>query len=116
MEGIGQQKENKNNTEVSKVTKLLSIVKGAEAFQDFLSKSIEARTIPVAHVTCTESNVPPALPPYALGVSHSKLCNLVEGEIVAQAFYTHPLYHRDNSKMYTTSAKKQPGPPNMLDA
>lgn len=93
-------KTNDDDAEVPKVTKLLSIIKWTEAFQDFLSKSIGTRTIPLAYVTRPDSNVSPNIPPLAQGQPHSETFDSIEGELVARASHTHPLFREDNSKVY----------------
>jgi hypothetical protein len=85
--------------EVPKITKTLSIIKWTEAFTDFLHRKIGVRMVPLAYVV-REPVVALAPPPLATGLPHSEDHGSVEGEMIARASHTHPLFRDDNAALY----------------
>jgi hypothetical protein len=85
--------------EVPKISKTLSIIKWTEAFTDFLHRKIGVRMVPLAYVV--RETVPPGVAPaLATGLPHSNEHGSVEGEMIARASHTHPLFRDDNSAVY----------------
>jgi hypothetical protein len=84
---------------VPKISKTLSIIKWTEAFTDFLHRKIGVRMVPLAYVV-REVVDPPAPPPLATNLPHSTEHGSVEGELIARASHTHPLFRDDNSAVY----------------
>lgn len=93
-------KKDATTPEVPKITKALPVIKWTEAFQDFLSRVIGVRTIPLSYVIRTEEQVPAAAPPLATNQPHSTVHGSVEDELVARASHTHALFRDDNSTLY----------------
>ena len=89
-----------SDPDVPKITKGLPIIKWTEAFDDFLFRTIGARTIPLAYVTRETVAVPAVAPTIENDKPHSTVHGSVEGDLVARASHTHPLYRDDNSKVY----------------
>jgi hypothetical protein len=85
---------------VPKITKALPVIKWTEAFDDFLSRKIGARTIPLAYVTREKEDVPAAAPTLAQDKPHSTEFGSVEGDMVARASHGHALFREDNSTVY----------------
>jgi hypothetical protein len=85
--------------EVPKMTKTLSIIKWTEAFTDFLHRKIGVRMVPLAYIV-REQVVPDVLPALANGLPHSAEHESLEGEMIARASHTHPLFRGDNSAVY----------------
>jgi hypothetical protein len=85
--------------EVPKISKTLSIIKWTEAFTDFLHRKIGVRMIPLAYVI-RPLVVPTAPQPLAANLPYSLEHESVEGEMIARASHTHPLFREDNSKVY----------------
>ena len=86
--------------EVLKITKTLPIMKWTEAFQDYLHRVIGVRVIPLAYVTCTNSDVPIPASPLAPSQPHSEAHGSIEYEWVERASHEHPLFRDDNSEVY----------------
>jgi hypothetical protein len=79
--------------------KTLSIIKWTEAFTDFLHGTIGVRMVPLAYIV--RNLVAPGIPPgLANGLPHSAEHESVEGEMIARASHTHPLFRGDNSAVY----------------
>ena len=87
--------------EVPKITKALP-VKWTKAFEDYLSRVIGVRTIPLAYVIRLDDAVPAAATPLEAGQPHLTEHSLIERELVAQASHTHALYRDDNSTVQYT--------------
>jgi hypothetical protein len=85
--------------EVPKISKTLSIIKWTEAFTDFLHHKIGVRLIPLAYVVHKMVTVP-APPALSTGLPYSTLHGSVEGEMIARASHTHPLFRNDNLAVY----------------
>ena len=95
-------KDRKKETvmEVPKVSKSLPIVKWTEAVDDFLSRTLGVRLIPLSYVT-REVDVfvgpPPVREP---NKPHSMETGSVEGDLVLMASHSDPNYKEDNAKVY----------------
>jgi len=85
---------------VPKLSRGLPMLKWVEAFTDFLSRKVGARTIPLVYVIRAEPAVPAAAPALENNKPHSTIHGSVEGELVARASHDHPLFREDNSKVY----------------
>ena len=92
--------KDEDDPDVPKITKALPIIKWTEAFQDFLNTVIGARMIPLAYVIRIDPQVPGPAPTLAPNQPHSTEHGSVEGELIARAFHTHPLFRDDNSVVY----------------
>ena len=75
-------------------------MKWTESFVDFLSRVIGKRTIPLVYVIRTTVAVPAQAPTLLAGEPHSNEHESVEGELVARASHSHPLYRDDNKTVY----------------
>jgi hypothetical protein len=95
-----EQRKKDEDPEVPKISKALPIIKWTEAFDDFLSRKVGARTIPLAYVTHENVQVPNVAPPLAQDKPHSIQYGSVEGDLVARASHGHALYREDNSSVY----------------
>jgi hypothetical protein len=85
--------------EVPKISKTLSIIKWTEAFTDFLHRKIGVCMIPLAYVVRAVV-VPPAPTALTTNLPYSVEHGSVEGEMIARASHTHPLFRDDNSRVY----------------
>ena len=85
---------------VPKISKTLSIIKWTEAFTDFLHRKIGVRMVPLAYVVREVVDPPAPPPPLATNLPHSTEHGSVEGELIARASHTHPLFRDDNSAVY----------------
>ena len=93
-------KKDDDPPETPKASKSLPIIKWTEAFTEYLSRKIGSRNIPLAYII-REDVVPPAtVPPLATDKPHSMEHGSVEGDLVAMASHTHPLYRDDNAEVY----------------
>lgn len=95
-----EQRRKDEDPEVPKISKALPIIKWTEAFDDFLSRKVGARTIPLAYVTRENEQVPNVAPPLAQDKPHSIMHGSVEGDLVARASHGHALFREDNSQVY----------------
>ena len=95
-----KERKDEDDPEVPKITKALPIIKWTEAFQDFLSRAIGIRMIPLAYVIQIDSQVPGNAPPLTVNQPHSTEQGSVEGELVCRTAHTHALYRDDNSVVY----------------
>ena len=86
--------------EVPKISKALPVIKWTEAFEDYLSRVIGVRMIPLSYVIHTDEAAPAAAPPLEAGQPHSIEHGSVENELIARASHTHALYRDDNSAVY----------------
>lgn len=93
-------RKDEDEPEVPKITKALPVIKWTEAFEDYMSRVIGVRNIPLAYVIRAEVVPPAALPTLAAGQPHSTEHGSVENELVARASHTHALYRDDNSAVY----------------
>ena len=93
-------KKDKDPPEVPKISRSLPILKWVEVFEDYLSRVVGDRTIPLTYVIREEVDVPAAAPDLANGKPHSTEHGSVEMELVARASHDHPLYRTDNQKVY----------------
>ena len=93
-------RKDEDDPDVKKITKALPIIKWTEAFQDFLSRVIGARMIPLAYVIQVDHQVPGLAPPLAANQPHSTEHASVEGELIARAAHTHSRFREDNSVAY----------------
>ena len=59
-----------------------------------------SRTIPYSYVTRQDAEVPADVPALAPGKPHTEVHGSVEGDLVARASHTHPLFRDDNSAVY----------------
>ena len=81
--------------DIPKITKALPVVKWTEAFEDYLSRVVGVRTIPLACVIRADDAVPAAAPALEAGQPHSTEHGSIERELVARASHAHAL-HRDD--------------------
>jgi hypothetical protein len=93
-------RQEEEDPEVPKISKALPIIKWTEAFDDFLSRKVGARTIPLAYVTRESDAVGGPAPPLAQDKPHSLMYGSVEGDLVARASHGHALFREDNSSVY----------------
>ncbi len=93
-------KKSDDPPDVPKITKQLPIMKWTEAFKDFLSRVIGARTIPLSYIVREDDDVPDPAPPLAQHQPHSTQHGSVEEELIARASHTHALYRVDNASVY----------------
>jgi hypothetical protein len=93
-------RQDDDDPEVPKVSKSLSIMKWTEAFQDFLSRVVGKRLIPLIYVIRDDVNVPALAPPLMQNQPHSAAHGSVEMELVARASHGHALYRDDNAQVY----------------
>lgn len=93
-------RQNDDEPDVPTVSKSLPIMKWTEAFQDFLSRVIGKRMIPLAYVIREDVDVPAAAPPLMHNQPHSAEHGSVEMELVARALHAHALYRDDNAQVY----------------
>lgn len=92
-------RKKEDDPETPKITRGLNIVKWSEAFHDFLHRVIGARTIPLAYVIRMDTAVP-AAPALATNQPYATEHGSVEGELIARASHTHPLFRDDNAQVY----------------
>lgn len=93
-------RKSEDDPDVPKITKSLPIIKWTEAFDDFLSRTVGSRTIPLAYVTRDSSAVPAVAPPMEMNKPHSLEHGSVEGDLIARASHNHALFRDDNAKVY----------------
>ena len=86
--------------EVPKISKTLPVLKWSESFDDYLSRAIGNRTIPLSYIIRDVVVVPAAAPPLANNRPYSELHGSVEGELIARASHDHALYSDDNGLVY----------------
>ncbi len=89
-----------DKTDVPVISKALPVIKWTEAFDDFLSRTIGVRMIPLSYVTREIETVPAACPPLKTNKPHSELYGSVELDLVNRASHDDPLFNEDNSKVY----------------
>ncbi len=99
----------KDNPEVPKITKALSIIKWTEAFTDFLDYDIGTRKNPSAYVTREDENMTSVAPALATDRPYSTEHGSVKGSLVAKASHDHSLYGDDKSKVYFYSKEVTQG-------
>ena len=78
-----KEKKGDDSPRTPKISKVLPVIKWMEAFQDFLTRKIGNRNIPLAYIICDEPNPPAAAPPLAPGQPHSIEHRYVEAELIA---------------------------------
>jgi hypothetical protein len=93
-------RKSESDAEVPKISKALPIIKWTEAFDDFLSRTVGARNIPLSYVTRDIAIVPPNAPDLQTNKPHSIAHGSVEGDLIARASHEHALFRDDNSKVY----------------
>ena len=71
-----------------------------ESFDDYLSRAVGTRTIPLAYVTREEVDAPAKPPPLALNCPYSDEHGSVEAELIARASHDHALYQDNNALVY----------------
>ena len=86
--------------EVPKISKTLPVLKWSEAFDDYLSRAIGARTIPLSYVTRETVAVPAVAPNLVAHRPYATEFGSIEAELVARATHDHPLYQDDNASIY----------------
>ena len=94
-------KIDKDKPLVPKITKSLVVTKWLESMAYFLMRVVGLRKIPLLYVI--RENValmPVAIPDLAANKPYSSMYGSVEGELIARASHTHPLYKEDNAKVY----------------
>ena len=89
-----------NEPEVPKITKALPVIKWTEAFEDYMSRVIGVRMIPLGYVIRADAVPTAAAPALEAGQPHLTEHGSVEKELVARASHTHALYCNDNSTIY----------------
>lgn len=97
---LKDRQKDEDDPDVPKITKTLQIMKWTEAFQDFCDRIIGSRMIPLSYVIRDDVAVPVNAPALAANQPYSDEHGSVEGELVARASHTHPLYRDDNAKVY----------------
>ena len=95
-----KERQSDDPPDTPKITRALPVLRWTEAFKDFLSRVIGVRTIPLSYVIREEATPPAAIPALANDQPHSAEHKSVEGELVARASHTHPLYRDDNATVY----------------
>ena len=86
---------------VPKITKSLVVTKWSESMADFLMRVVGSRKIPLSYVIWKNvSPMPVAIPDLAANQPYSEIYGSVEGELIARASHTHPLYREYNAKVY----------------
>ena len=83
-----------------KITKALPIIKWTEAFADFTQRVIGVRTIPLSYVIRETVAVNADAPALMNRQPYSATHGSVEGELIARASHTHPLFREDNAAVY----------------
>ena len=66
-----KEKKGEDSPDTPKISKALPVIKWTEAFQDFLSRKIGNRNIPLVYIIRDEPNPPAVAPPLAPGQPHS---------------------------------------------
>ena len=94
-----KEKKGEDSPDTPKISKALPVIKWMEAFQDFLSRKIGNRNIPLAYIS-HEPNPPAVAPPLAPGQPYSIEHRSVEAELIARASHTHALFCNNNSDLY----------------
>ena len=89
-----------DKTDVPVISKALPVIKWTESFDDFISRTIGVRMIPLSYVTRENETVPAACPPLKTSKPHSELHGSVELDLVNRASHDDPLFNEDNSKVY----------------
>ncbi len=97
---LKEKQRDEDTPDVPKITKTLPVLKWTEAFQDFLSRVIGVRTVPLSYVIREHVDVPAAAPALAAGQPHSTEHGSVEAELVARASHNHASYRDDNKAVY----------------
>ena len=94
-------RKDEDQPETPKISKSLPVMKWTESFQDFLSRVVGIRKIPLSYVIRADAAVvPPVAPTIAAGKPHSEAYESIEDEIVARAPHDHPLYRDNNAQVY----------------
>ena len=83
-----------------KVSKNFSVVRWSEAFKDFLSRTVGRRNIPLSYVVRDNESVTNPAPPLLEDKPYSQEHGSVEGELVARASHSHPLFRSDSADVY----------------
>ena len=94
-------RKDKDPPDVPKITKALPVMKWTEAFQDYLTLRLGARTIPLSYVIRTTVDVPEDPPALMAGQPYSGEDGSVEDELVARASHAHALFKTDNMMVYS---------------
>ena len=89
-----------NGPEVPKISKNLLVNKWTKAFDDYLHCKVGSHTIPLAYITREMAEVLVVIQTLAAGILHSEEHGSVEGDLVACASHTHPVFHDDNTTIY----------------
>ena len=94
-----QTRKGEDKPETPKITRTLPVVKWTEAFEDFLSRVIGTRCIPLYYVIRPD-DVPPAVAALRVTNAYAEAYESVEEELTVRATHTHPLYRDDNAEVY----------------
>ena len=89
-----------DDIEVPKISRSLPIIKWTEAFSDYLSRVVGARTIPLTYIIREKADVPNLAPTLATNQPYSTEHGSVEQELIARASHTDPLFDTDNATVY----------------
>eukprot|EP00957_Ditylum_brightwellii_P026439 2000007-Ditylum_brightwellii.AAC.1 len=71
-----------------------------DVFNNYLSRKIGIRTIPLSYVTRVTALATRPVSGHADHLLHGEEFDLIEDELVAPALHMHPLYHEDNAAVY----------------
>ena len=86
---------------VPKITKSLVVTKWSEYMADFLMHVVGSRTITLSYfIRENVAPMPVGIPDLAANHPYLTMYGSVEGELIARASHTHPLYREDNAKVY----------------
>ena len=94
-----EQKAEKDEPDVPKITKQVSVMKWATAFDDHLHACLGALQAPLAWITRPEAAVP-AIGARAVNAPHSEQHGSIEGDMINRIPHTNPLFRNDNEAVY----------------
>jgi hypothetical protein len=83
-----------------KLTESSSVHKWLELMGLYLGKKVGVHNAPLSYVVCLDANVPAIAPPCQAGEPHSKMYELIEGDLTACLLHTHALFKVDNGTVY----------------
>ena len=99
-----------DESDVPKISKALPVIKWAEAFKDYLNRTIGVHGIPLAYIIRSKATVP-AIGTIESRSPHSQEHGAIELELIARASHTRDLFREDNSALYYNVEEATRGTP-----
>ena len=94
-----EEKAEKDEPDVPKITKQMSVMRWSNAFDDHLHACLGVTKAPLAWIIRPEAAVP-AIGPQAASLPYSAEHGSIEEEMINRVPFTHPLYRNDNETVY----------------